>query len=141
MSVNKLLTFINHNHDRRQLIAGRSEYNCIKFTLLRVLSNLINTIVHSAIHKAAGSLQHYSQKPPSTVLPAVGTTLRDCSPFSGIVQGKAGNGSASGFVNSAVSNWLFPKSHWLELPPPPEAVPAGSSHSQPMGHFSVETME
>ena len=35
-----------------------------------------------------------------------------------------------------LSNWLFPKNCQLEHPP--EGVPAGSSNSQLMGHFSVE---
>ena len=47
-----------------------------------------------------------------------------------------GNREASSFVNSAVSNQPFPKSHQLE--PPPECVPASGSQLQPMGHFSVE---
>ena len=55
--------------------------------------------------------------------------VRDRSPihgfqgFSGIVPGKAGNGSAGGFVNSAVSYWPFPaeqkKCHGQECPSPP----------------------
>ena len=113
MSVNKLLTFINHNHDRRQLIAGRSEYNCIKLHYFECIEphQYNSSQCHSQSRRILTAL---FTKPPSTVLPVVGMTLRDCSPFSGIVQGKAGNGSAGGFVNSAVSNWLFPKSHWLE---------------------------
>ena len=37
--------------------------------------------------------------------------------------------------------WLFSNSAFPKKPPagmPPEAIPAGDSHSQPMGHSSVE---
>ena len=75
-------------------------------------------------------------KPPAlfTKPPAGGRNdVRDRSPihgfqgFSGIVPGKAGNGSADGFVNSAVSYWPFPaeqkKCHGQECPPsPPENI-------------------
>ena len=54
--------------------------------------------INSAIHKAAGRWQERPQRPfPYSRLQG----------FSGIVPGKTGNGSAGGFVNSAVSHVTF----------------------------------
>ena len=95
-----------------------------------------STIHKAAIHCSAGSWK-VPQRPFS---------IDSFTTFSGIVPGKARNGSASSFVNSTVTA-LFTK-----LPAPlqlavPKKLPSGTtprgcssrhSHSQPMGHFSVE---
>ena len=62
---------------------------------------ILLAVYYSAFHKAAGRQQEWPQKPfPYSQLQS----------FSGIVPGKAGNGSASGFVNNAVTSdqlsWL-----------------------------------
>ena len=85
--------------------------------------------INSAIHKAAGRRQERPQRPfPYSWLQG----------FSVIVPGKAGNGSAGCFVNSAVTA-LFTKPSY-NLPPYRTVSGGHSCHQLPLkanGHFSV----
>ena len=71
--------------------------------------SIVRPIIYSAIHKAAGRQQEQPQRPfPYSRLHG----------FSGIVPGKAGNGFAGSFVNSAVTALFtkLPTSRSLAIP-------------------------
>ena len=62
-----------------------------------------NLFIYSAIHKAAIHCSVGSWNDSQRPFPIDGFTA-----FSGIVPGNAGNGSANGFVNSAVKDFPYP---------------------------------
>ena len=63
-----------------------------------MLKSSPNCVIYSAIHKAAIHRSAGGWNDPRRLFPIDGFTA-----FSGIVPGKAGNGSTRGFVNSVVT--------------------------------------